>query len=79
MPSVLASGSISIILTTSQVPTSYLLCTDDIALPPGEWGWHPRMSGRLGEFRFVEMPGSHEVIFTNPTGLAEKIIEAGRD
>ena len=67
------------IIRSGQVPTSYLLCTDDIALPAGEWGWHPRMSSRLGEFRFVEMPGSHEVIFTNPTGLAEKIIEAGRD
>jgi hypothetical protein len=49
-------------------------------LPQGaEWGWHPRMSSRLGLFRLVQMPGSHEVIFTNPGGLAEKLIEAGRD
>ena len=27
----------------------------------------------------VQMPGGHEVIFSNPTGLADKIIEAGRD
>jgi hypothetical protein len=46
---------------------------------PGEWAWHPRMSSRLGLHRLVEMPGSHEVIFSNPTGLAEKLIEAGRD
>jgi len=26
-----------------------------------------------------DMPGSHEVIFTNPGGLAAKLIEAGRD
>ena len=61
------------------IPKSYLNCTEDIALPQGEWGWHPRMSNRLGLFRLVQMPGSHEVIFTNPKGLAEKIVEAGRD
>ena len=62
-----------------EIPKSYLNCTEDIALPQGEWGWHPRMSNRLGLFRFVQMPGSHEVLFTNPESLAEKIIEAGRD
>lgn len=62
-----------------ETPRSFLNCTEDIALPPGEWGWHPRMSSRLGLYRLVQMPGSHEVIFTNPKGLAEKIIEAGRD
>ncbi|MGH2415031.1 MAG: alpha/beta fold hydrolase [Microcystaceae cyanobacterium] len=61
------------------IPKSYLYCSEDIALPQGEWGWHPRMSNRLGLFRFVQMPGSHEVMFSNPVGLAEKIIVAGRD
>ena len=37
------------------------------------------MSSRLGLFRLVQLPGSHEVMFTNPTLLAQKIIEAGRD
>ena len=62
-----------------KIPKSYINCTEDIALPPGEWGWHPRMSNRLGLYRLVQMPGSHEVMFTNPVGLAEKILEAGRD
>lgn len=62
-----------------EIPRSYINCTEDIALPPGEWGWHPRMSSRLGLYRLVQMPGSHEVMFTNPAGLAEKIIEAARD
>jgi pimeloyl-ACP methyl ester carboxylesterase len=62
-----------------QIPRSFLNCTEDIALPPGEYGWHPRMSSRLGLYRLVQMPGSHEVVFTNPSGLAEKIVEAGRD
>jgi pimeloyl-ACP methyl ester carboxylesterase len=61
------------------IPKSYINATEDIALPHGEWGWHPRMSNRLGLFRLVQMPGSHEVLFTNPAGLAEKIVEAGRD
>ncbi|WGV25828.1 alpha/beta fold hydrolase [Halotia branconii] len=61
------------------IPKSYLYCTEDTALPQGEWGWHPKMSSRLGQFRLVQMPGSHEVMFSNPIGLAEKIIVAGRD
>jgi pimeloyl-ACP methyl ester carboxylesterase len=62
------------------IPKSYLYCTEDNVLPQGEqWGWHPRMSSRLGLFRLVQMPGSHEVMFSNPVGLAEKIVVAGRD
>lgn len=26
-----------------QTPRSYINCTEDIALPPGEWDWHPRV------------------------------------
>ena len=62
-----------------QTARSYLNGTEDIALPPGEWCWHPRMSSRLGLHRLVQMPGSHELHFTNPNALAHKIIEAGRD
>ncbi|CAJ0720850.1 Pyrethroid hydrolase [Ralstonia edaphis] len=61
------------------IPKSYLNCTEDTALPHGEYGWHPRLSSRLGHFRLVQMPGGHEVMFTNPAGLAEKLVEAGRD
>jgi hypothetical protein len=61
------------------IPKSFLNATEDIALPPGEWGWHPRMSGRLGLYRLVQMQGSHEVMLANPRGLADKIVEAGRD
>lgn len=62
------------------IPTSYIYATEDNTLPQtAEWGWHPRMSSRLGMFRLVKMPGSHEVVFTDPEGLAEKIVVAGRD
>lgn len=64
---------------TLQTPRSYINCTEDTALPPGEWGWHPRMSSRLGLCRLVQIPGSHEVMFTAPERLAQAIIEAGRD
>ncbi len=37
------------------IPKSYLYCTEDNVLPQGDWGWHPRMSRRLGLFRFVQM------------------------
>ena len=57
---------------------SYLNFTEDAALPHS-LPWHPRLSEKLGLFRLVQAPGSHEVCFSNPRLLAEKIIEAGRD
>ena len=67
-------------LYSLEIPKSYLNCTEDTALPHGEqWGWHPRLSSRLGLFRLVQMPGSHEPMYSNPALLAEKIVEAGRD
>jgi pimeloyl-ACP methyl ester carboxylesterase len=60
-----------------QTPRSFLAGTADLVVPRGDLG--SRMSSRLGAFRLVQMPGSHEVIFTNPIGLADKLIEAGRD
>jgi len=64
---------------TLATPRSYLIGTEDTWMPPGEWALHPRMSSRLGFYRLVQMPGSDELIFSNPIGLADKIIEAGRD
>lgn len=57
---------------------SYLNCTEDTALPHS-LPWHPRMSEKLGLFRLVQCAGSHELCFTNPNLLAQKIMEAGRD
>jgi pimeloyl-ACP methyl ester carboxylesterase len=62
------------------IPKSFINCTEDMALTQRpEWTWHPRMSHRLGVFRLVQMPGSHEVMFTDPPGLADSIHKAGRD
>lgn len=57
---------------------SYINCRQDTALPQS-LGWHPRLSERLGLFRLVESEGSHELCFTHPKLLAQKIAEAGRD
>ncbi|MEM9576904.1 MAG: alpha/beta hydrolase [Pseudomonadota bacterium] len=61
------------------IPRSYINCTEDIAMPPGDYAWVPRFPARLGLCRLVQMPGGHETCFTNPGLLAEKIIEAARD
>jgi pimeloyl-ACP methyl ester carboxylesterase len=58
-------------------PRSYIYCRQDKAMPTGYF--HPQMSSRLGAFRLVEMDGGHEVMFTRPAELAEKIISAGAE
>jgi pimeloyl-ACP methyl ester carboxylesterase len=60
------------------VGKSYLNCTEDIAMPHA-FPWHPRLSSKLGLFRLVQTPGSHELCFSNPAQLGAKLIEAGRD
>jgi len=58
------------------IPMSYVNLVDDVVFPPGEWGWHPRLTSRLPFRRILRRPGSHEVMFTNPEALAEAIVEA---
>jgi hypothetical protein len=65
-------------LAEMMIGKSYLNFQQDAAMPLS-MPWHPRLSERLGLFRLVEGQGNHEVCFTNPTLLADKIIEAGRD
>jgi pimeloyl-ACP methyl ester carboxylesterase len=65
-------------LAASPIGKSYLNCLQDTSLPHS-YPWHPRLSEKLGLFRLVEMPGSHEACFTNPALLGEKVMEAGRD
>ncbi|MGH3701188.1 MAG: alpha/beta fold hydrolase [Pseudonocardiaceae bacterium] len=57
------------------VPVSYVITTDDIALPPGEWEWTPRFPMRLGVTP-IEAPGSHEACFTRPAELASALLNA---
>jgi pimeloyl-ACP methyl ester carboxylesterase len=59
------------------IPRSFIHCRQDRAMPPGYF--HPRASSRLGACKLLEMDGSHEVMFTRPAELADRIIEAGAD
>jgi pimeloyl-ACP methyl ester carboxylesterase len=65
-------------LAALEIGKSYLNFQQDVAMPHS-YPWHPRMSETLGLFRLIEAMGSHEVCFTNPALLADKIEEAGRD
>jgi pimeloyl-ACP methyl ester carboxylesterase len=60
------------------IPKSYVNCTEDIA-QPHHHPWHPRLSQKLGLFRLIQVPGSHELCFSNPARLAAAIMDAGRD
>ena len=57
---------------------SYVNCTEDISLPH-HYPWHPRLSQKLGLFRLIQTPGSHELCFSNPGRLAQAVMDAGRD
>lgn len=56
------------------VNKGHTYCRHDNAMPPGYF--HPKMSSRLGACKVLEMDDSHEVMFTRPVELAEKIVEA---
>ncbi len=58
------------------VPASYVTSPDDIALPPGEYGWTPRFPDRLKNVRVVPTVGSHESLFTQPAAVAIALQEA---
>jgi pimeloyl-ACP methyl ester carboxylesterase len=59
------------------IPKSFIYCRQDKALGSGYF--HPRMTSRLGAFKLIEMDGSHEVMFTRPRELADKLIETSSD
>ena len=56
------------------IPAAYVLSSEDVALPPGEYGWH-RFAQRLGVSPLAT-PGSHEACFTQPASLAEAFLKA---
>jgi pimeloyl-ACP methyl ester carboxylesterase len=65
-------------LAALQIGKSYVNCQQDTAMPHS-YPWHPRLSERLGLFRLIECPGSHEIWFTDPATIAKAVIAAGRD
>lgn len=65
-------------LASLQIGKSYINGLADIALPQ-TLGWNPRLSERLGLFRYINHPYDHEICFYDPKLLAECIVQAGRD
>jgi pimeloyl-ACP methyl ester carboxylesterase len=65
-------------LAALAIGKSYVNCQQDTALPHGT-PWHPRLSERLGLYRLVECPGSHELWFSDPQRIARAVLDAGRD
>ncbi|MEN2738398.1 alpha/beta fold hydrolase [Microbacterium sp. X-17] len=61
------------------VGKSFLHCQEDMVYPASAGGWHPQFSERLGIYRFVSMPGSHEACLTTPDVAAAHLVKAGRD
>ncbi|AII10774.1 alpha/beta fold hydrolase [Rhodococcus opacus] len=59
-----------------QLPSTYVLSKDDLALPPGEFGWAPRFTERLPGAPVIYTPGSHESQLTQPEPLATALVEA---
>jgi hypothetical protein len=56
------------------LPLHYVLSSEDVALPPGEFGWD-RFAERI-KVPLVRVPGSHESMFTRPAELADAIAQA---
>jgi pimeloyl-ACP methyl ester carboxylesterase len=59
------------------IPMEYVLSGEDVALPPGEFGWAPRFPERCGATHST-VPGSHESMFTRPDELADGLLRACR-
>ncbi|HRW19470.1 MAG TPA: alpha/beta fold hydrolase [Dermatophilaceae bacterium] len=58
------------------VPMSYVHATDDKVFPPEELTWHPGMSGHLRSVEVFELPGGHELMFSDPAALADVLVRA---
>ena len=65
-------------LATLNIGKSYINGLADVALPQ-TLGWNPRLSERLGLFRYIDHPYDHEICFDYPEVLADCIDKAGRD
>jgi len=58
------------------IPTAYVTCSEDRAMPPGTF--HPGQSRRLREPRLIEIYGDHECLLTAPERLVDAL-DAARD
>ncbi len=54
------------------VPKAVVFCKEDASLPPGAY---LGMAQGLGDFKLVEIDGSHEALVTNPGVVAQGILQ----
>ncbi|MEV0398600.1 alpha/beta fold hydrolase [Actinoallomurus sp. NPDC050550] len=67
------------LLGSGQIKTSYVNPVNDIAFPPGEYGWEKRAE-RLGPLcRILQTQGAHYAMTTQPAELADTLVQAGCD
>jgi pimeloyl-ACP methyl ester carboxylesterase len=50
------------------LPSTYVICLDDVALPPI---WQARFADRFGATRRISVQAGHQVMNTRPQALAE--------
>ena len=55
-----------------EIPTAYIICRNDRALPPGTF--HP--TGRLRAPELIEIEGDHESLLTAPQRLGDALLDA---
>ncbi len=55
------------------IPRSVVFCKEDASLPSGAY---LEMARGLGDYKLIEVTGSHEALFTNPGIVAEGLIGA---
>jgi pimeloyl-ACP methyl ester carboxylesterase len=54
------------------IPKAVVFCRGDASLPPGAY---LGMAQGLGKHRFLEIEGSHEALFTNPSAVANGLLK----
>jgi len=60
-------------LAALKIPKTVLFARDDVSLPTGAY---LGMAQGLGEFQLVEIAGGHETLFTNPSAVAQGLMQA---
>ena len=57
-------------------PRYVLLAADDASLPRAAW---LAMAGNLGEHKVFDIPGGHEVLYTDPDSLSRSLAAFAHD
>jgi hypothetical protein len=68
-PSVLFTTAVATApFNTLYLPKSFVFCKGDVSMPPGGY---LEMARGLGDYKLIEIEGSHEAFFTNPGAVVE--------